>query len=39
MSRETVDAVLGALKSYDIPTLDITGGAPEKQSERADPSP
>jgi radical SAM/Cys-rich protein len=29
MSRETVDAVLRFLASTNIPTLDITGGAPE----------
>lgn len=29
MGREVVDAVLSALKAYDIPTIDITGGAPE----------
>lgn len=29
MSRETVDAVLRFLECTDIPTLDITGGAPE----------
>ncbi|MGE5303655.1 MAG: arsenosugar biosynthesis radical SAM (seleno)protein ArsS [Alphaproteobacteria bacterium] len=29
MSRETVDAVLRFLEGTDIPTLDITGGAPE----------
>jgi radical SAM/Cys-rich protein len=29
MSRETVDGVLRFLASTDIPTLDITGGAPE----------
>ena len=29
MSRETVDAVLGFLARAAIPTLDITGGAPE----------
>jgi radical SAM/Cys-rich protein len=29
MSRETVDAVLGFLATTKIPTLDITGGAPE----------
>jgi radical SAM/Cys-rich protein len=29
MSRQTVDAVLGFLASSSIPTLDITGGAPE----------
>lgn len=29
MSRETVDAVLRFLASSNIPTLDITGGAPE----------
>ena len=29
MSRDTVDAVLRFLKRTDIPTLDITGGAPE----------
>ncbi len=29
MSRETVDLVLGALRRYQIDTLDITGGAPE----------
>ena len=29
MSRETVDAVLGFLAGAAIPTLDITGGAPE----------
>jgi radical SAM/Cys-rich protein len=29
MTRETVDACLDALAATDIPTLDITGGAPE----------
>jgi radical SAM/Cys-rich protein len=29
MSRETVDAVLKLLAATDIPTVDITGGAPE----------
>ncbi len=29
MPREVVDACLGALHAFDIPTLDITGGAPE----------
>ena len=29
MSRENVDAVLRFLAGTDIPTLDITGGAPE----------
>jgi radical SAM/Cys-rich protein len=29
MSRETVDGVLGFLANTEIPTLDITGGAPE----------
>ena len=29
MSRETVDACLKFCKKYKIPTLDITGGAPE----------
>ncbi len=29
MSRETVDACLNVLRKYKIPTLDITGGAPE----------
>ncbi len=29
MSREKVDAVLRFLQSTDIPTLDVTGGAPE----------
>ena len=29
MSRETVDAVVRFLASTDIPTVDITGGAPE----------
>jgi radical SAM/Cys-rich protein len=29
MSRETVDAVLGFLATTKVPTLDITGGAPE----------
>jgi len=29
MSDEIVDAVLGVLATTDIPTLDITGGAPE----------
>jgi radical SAM/Cys-rich protein len=29
MSRETVDAVLRFFSNSDIPTLDITGGAPE----------
>ncbi|MEJ7848834.1 MAG: arsenosugar biosynthesis radical SAM (seleno)protein ArsS [Pyrinomonadaceae bacterium] len=29
MPREVVDACLGALHEFEIPTLDITGGAPE----------
>jgi len=29
MSRETAEACIGVLASTDIPTLDITGGAPE----------
>lgn len=29
MSRETIDACLDVLARHDIPTLDITGGAPE----------
>lgn len=29
MSRETVEAVLGFLERSEIPTVDITGGAPE----------
>lgn len=29
MSRETVDACLRVLQKYRIPTLDVTGGAPE----------
>lgn len=29
MPREVVDACLGALHEFNIPTLDITGGAPE----------
>ncbi len=29
MSRETADACLDVLERHDIPTLDITGGAPE----------
>lgn len=29
MSREVVDACLGTLRRFGIPTLDITGGAPE----------
>ncbi len=29
MSRETIDAVLRALREFRIPVLDITGGAPE----------
>ena len=29
MSRETVEACLNVLRKYKIPTLDITGGAPE----------
>ncbi|MFQ5903127.1 MAG: arsenosugar biosynthesis radical SAM (seleno)protein ArsS [Candidatus Binatia bacterium] len=29
MRRETVDAVLGLLEKSEIPTVDITGGAPE----------
>ncbi len=29
MSDETLDAVLGALRAAAIPTLDLTGGAPE----------
>src|SRR5262245_1428375 len=33
MSRETVDAVLGFLAATNIPTLDITGGAPELHAE------
>ncbi|MSP37281.1 MAG: radical SAM/Cys-rich domain protein [Deltaproteobacteria bacterium] len=33
MSRENVDAVLGFLGATEIPTLDITGGAPELHGE------
>ena len=33
MSRETVDAVLRFLASSNIPTLNITGGAPELHPE------
>ena len=29
MTRETIDACLNVLRKYKIPTLDITGGAPE----------
>ncbi|MDQ3633608.1 MAG: arsenosugar biosynthesis radical SAM protein ArsS [Acidobacteriota bacterium] len=29
MQRETIDACLDVLRKYKIPTLDITGGAPE----------
>lgn len=29
MSRETIEACLNVLRKYKIPTLDITGGAPE----------
>lgn len=29
MSRRTIDACLNVLRKYKIPTLDITGGAPE----------
>ncbi len=29
MSRETAEAIIAALERLDIPTLDITGGAPE----------
>ena len=29
MQRETIDACLEVLRKYKIPTLDITGGAPE----------
>ncbi|MDQ3042541.1 MAG: arsenosugar biosynthesis radical SAM protein ArsS [Acidobacteriota bacterium] len=29
MSRETIEACLNALRDFKIPTLDITGGAPE----------
>jgi len=29
MSRETAEAVIAALERFEIPTLDITGGAPE----------
>jgi radical SAM/Cys-rich protein len=29
MTRETVDRILGWLRETDIPTVDITGGAPE----------
>ncbi|MGI8788677.1 MAG: arsenosugar biosynthesis radical SAM (seleno)protein ArsS [Pyrinomonadaceae bacterium] len=29
MTRETVEACLDVLRRYEIPTLDITGGAPE----------
>jgi radical SAM/Cys-rich protein len=29
MQRETIDACLAILREYKIPTLDITGGAPE----------
>ncbi|MBI4523336.1 MAG: arsenosugar biosynthesis radical SAM protein ArsS [Deltaproteobacteria bacterium] len=32
MSRETVDAVLRFLKATSIPTVDLTGGAPELNS-------
>jgi radical SAM/Cys-rich protein len=32
MSRETAEACLGALAQTDIPTVDITGGAPELNS-------
>ena len=32
MSRETVDGVLRFLAGTNIPTIDITGGAPELQS-------
>ena len=33
MSRENVDAVLSFLQSTSIPTLDITGGAPELHAD------
>ena len=33
MSREVVDDCLDALRKYKIPTLDITGGAPELNPE------
>jgi MoaA/NifB/PqqE/SkfB family radical SAM enzyme len=29
MSRETTDQVLAAIQRFKIPTVDITGGAPE----------
>lgn len=29
MTRETIEQILGAIRKYKIPTLDITGGAPE----------
>ena len=29
MSRETAEQVIELLRRHDIPTLDITGGAPE----------
>ncbi|WDI39919.1 arsenosugar biosynthesis radical SAM (seleno)protein ArsS [Bremerella sp. P1] len=29
MSRETAEAIISALQKFEIPTLDITGGAPE----------
>ena len=35
MSRENIEAVLGFLARTDIPTLDITGGAPELHSDFA----
>ena len=33
MSRENIDAVLGFLARSEIPTLDVTGGAPELHRE------
>ncbi|HEV8719905.1 MAG TPA: arsenosugar biosynthesis radical SAM (seleno)protein ArsS [Candidatus Binatia bacterium] len=33
MSRENVEAVLGFLSRTEIPTLDVTGGAPELHSD------
>ena len=35
MSRENIDAVIRFLASTNIPTLDITGGAPELHGEFA----
>src|SRR6056297_782041 len=32
MSRETAQSVIDVLATHDIPTLDITGGAPEMNS-------